>query len=94
MHPNPTDLTTPLHLPGRHARASQVTINISATQNDIHITVRDNGQGAAAAAFEAAGAYCVMGMRERARHWGGKLEISSKNGLGCTFHLHIQLQTS
>ena len=78
---------------GRHAKASKVAINISATQNDIHITVRDNGQGAAAAAFEAADAYGVMGMRERARHLGGKLDISSKIGLGCTFHLHMQLQT-
>ncbi|MES2944420.1 MAG: PAS domain-containing sensor histidine kinase [Pseudomonadota bacterium] len=78
---------------GRHAKASKVAIHISATENDIHITVQDNGQGAVAAAFEAADAYGVMGMRERARHLGGTLDISSQIGLGSTFHLHIQLQT-
>jgi len=33
----------------------------------------------------------VMGMRERARHWGGTLEITSQIGLGSLFHLRIQL---
>ena len=76
---------------GRHARASEVAITIAATARDIHITVRDNGQGADAAAFEAADAYGVMGMRERARHLGGSIEITSQKGLGSRFHLRIQL---
>jgi signal transduction histidine kinase len=32
-----------------------------------------------------------MGMRERARHLGGSLEISSQIGLGSLFHLRIKL---
>ena len=76
---------------GRHAQASRVAIAISVTGAAISITVQDNGQGAAAAAFEAADAYGVMGMRERARHLGGSLEITSQIGLGSTFHLRIQL---
>jgi signal transduction histidine kinase len=76
---------------GRHAHASEVAITITATARDIHITVRDNGQGADAAAFEAADAYGVMGMRERARHLGGSIEITSQKGLGSRFHLRIQL---
>ena len=76
---------------GRHARASEVAITITATARDIHITVRDNGQGADAAAFEAADAYGVMGMRERARHLGGSIEITSQKGLGSSFYLRIQL---
>ena len=77
---------------GRHARASKVDIAIAATAQEINITVRDNGQGADASAFEAADAYGVMGMRERARHLHGSLEIFSQKGLGSTFHLRIQLQ--
>ena len=77
---------------GRHAQASAVAITIEASTHVIKITVRDNGKGADAAAFEAADAYGVMGMRERARHLGGKLEISSEIGLGSTLHLRIQLQ--
>ena len=76
---------------GRHAHASKMAVTITATAREIHITVRDNGQGADAAAFEAADAYGVMGMRERARHLGGSIEITSQKGLGSMFYLHIEL---
>jgi len=76
---------------GRHAQASRVAITIRARAQDISITVQDNGRGAQASAFEAANAYGVMGMRERARPLGGSLEISSQIGLGSTFHLRIPL---
>ena len=76
---------------GRHAQASRVAIVIRARAQDISITVQDNGKGAQAGAFEAANAYGVMGMRERARHLGGSLQISSQIGLGSTFHLRIKL---
>ena len=76
---------------GRHARASDVAIAITATARDISISVRDNGCGADASAFDVADAYGVMGMRERARHLGGSLDISSKKGLGTTCLLRIQL---
>ncbi len=76
---------------GRHARASQVTISILADAQAIDISVKDNGCGADAAAFEAADAYGVMGMRERARHLGGSIVITSQKGQGSTFYLNIQL---
>ena len=76
---------------GRHAQASTVTIDITASAQAITIAVQDNGRGADAAAFDAADAYGVMGMRERARHLGGTLQISSQVGLGSTFRLHITL---
>ena len=53
--------------------------------------MEDNGCGAEPAAFEAADAYGVMGMRERARHLGGSIAIASQKGQGATFHLRIQL---
>ena len=76
---------------GRHAQASRVTIAIQATDSAISIVVQDNGRGAAAAAFDATNAYGVMGMRERARHLGGSIEISSEISVGSTFHLRIKL---
>ncbi|MES2283636.1 MAG: PAS domain-containing sensor histidine kinase [Pseudomonadota bacterium] len=76
---------------GRHAQASSVAIHIVATPEAISIKVSDNGRGAAASAFEAADAYGVMGMRERALHLGGTISISSEVGTGSTFHLHIPL---
>ena len=76
---------------GRHARASQVSITIKADIESINISVKDNGCGADPSAFEAANAYGVMGMRERARHLGGSIAISSQKGSGSLFNLRIQL---
>ena len=79
---------------GRHARASRIAITIHADWQTIDISVKDNGCGADAAAFEAANAYGVMGMRERARHLGGSIAITSQKGLGSLFYLRIQLLNS
>ena len=76
---------------GRHARASHVDIRIQADAREICIAVKDDGCGALPAAFDAPNAYGVMGMRERARHLGGSLDISSQVGLGSLFTLRIQL---
>ncbi len=78
---------------GRHAQASQVAIHITADAQALDIRVQDNGRGASPAAFESATAYGVMGMRERALHFGGSLAIASQVGQGCTCHLHMKLQT-
>jgi len=66
----------------RHARACRVVIRIGLTADRLFLSVRDDGRGVAPQAFEAADAYGVMGMRERARHFGGTLEISSQPGQG------------
>ena len=66
----------------RHARASAVVVRIGTEGDALHLTVRDDGCGAPPAAFEAPDAYGVMGMRERARHFGGRLDISSTPGQG------------
>ena len=42
-------------------------------------------------AFEAPDAYGVMGMRERARHFGGNIRISSAPGEGTLMRLTIAL---
>ncbi len=76
---------------GRHAHATGLTVRISADAHTLALTVADNGCGAPAEAFEAANAYGVMGMRERARLLNGKIEISSQIGLGSTFRLLGQL---
>ena len=48
---------------------------------------------AQAEAFEAATAYGVMGMRERAGHFGGRIAIASELGSGSSFTLLMPLPT-
>jgi signal transduction histidine kinase len=76
---------------GRHAQASALTIRINADQHELVISVQDNGCGAPAQAFTAPTAYGVMGMQERARHFGGQLKISSQIGLGSLLCLTVSL---
>jgi PAS domain S-box-containing protein len=76
---------------GRHARANQMSVNIQADAKRLSIRVQDNGQGAALEAFEAANAYGIMGMRERALRLKGSIRIESQVGRGCTMELHVKL---
>lgn len=78
----------------RHARASHIRVHITVTTvtpGELNLLVQDNGCGAKAQAFDAPNAYGVMGMRERARHHGGHLAITSFVGQGTLFHLRIPL---
>jgi PAS domain S-box-containing protein len=76
----------------RHAKASHVAIRLGVEPADgparrLCIVVRDDGCGALPQAFEAPDAYGVMGMRERARHFGGIVHIASQIGHGSTCSL-------
>jgi PAS domain S-box-containing protein len=75
----------------RHAQATALTLRIQVEARRLMILVQDNGRGASALAFESPTAYGVMGMRERARHFGGELEISSQVGMGSSFTLRLLL---
>lgn len=77
---------------GRHAQASAITVRIQVDSQQLDMVVHDNGVGAQPAAFEARTAYGVMGMRERARHFGGDIHITSQPGQGCTLSLSLPLQ--
>ena len=76
---------------GRHARATHIQVHIAVNDTELCLFVQDNGCGAASDAFDAPTAYGVMGMRERARHHGGRLAIASQIGQGSLFHLRIPL---
>ena len=74
---------------GRHARATQLSVQIDIREGQLQLVVQDNGCGAAPQAFEAPTAYGVMGMRERARHFGGDITIRSEVGGGARFCLQL-----
>lgn len=79
---------------GRHAQADTVDVDIVERQGWLHLSVEDNGCGALAQAFESAQAYGIMGMRERARHFGGEIEIDSEPGRGTRMRLSMPLPAS
>jgi signal transduction histidine kinase len=75
----------------RHARAPRIQVKVEVDSTALTLMVRDNGCGAPAQAFDAATAYGVKGMRERARHHGGHLTIASELGHGSPLRLRIPL---
>jgi PAS domain S-box-containing protein len=75
----------------RHAKASAVQIEIAVSRDRLRMEVLDNGVGAPSSAFEASSSYGVMGMRERALHFGGGVQIDSGNGRGTRVCLEIPL---
>ena len=74
---------------GRHARARTVDIDIAVREGNLHLSVEDDGCGALPEAFESPRAYGIMGMRERARHFGGVIEIDSQPGRGTCMRLSM-----
>jgi PAS domain S-box-containing protein len=74
---------------GRHSKATAIAIRIVADAAQITVSVADNGIGATADAFDSNTAYGIMGMRERARPFGGNVEIQSSIGKGSKFTLRL-----
>ena len=78
----------------RHAQASEVQIRVRATASDLTLLVKDNGKGAPPSAFDRHDAYGVMGMRERAGHHGGWLQIDSRPGGGTQLILSMPMSAA
>jgi PAS domain S-box-containing protein len=76
---------------GRHARAHRLQVHIAVHRGLLTLAVQDDGQGAHPQAFEAADAYGVMGMRERAGHFGGHIDITSAPGAGTRMCLSVAI---
>ena len=78
----------------RHAQARTVQIRIvvdDPPQPVLYLDVRDDGVGAAPQALNDARSYGVMGMHERAGHFGGRLTIDSAPGQGTRVRLVMPL---
>ena len=78
----------------RHAQASAVSIRLYVDGPPapvLHVTVRDDGIGAAEAALAHPQSYGVLGMRERAGHFGGTVTIAGAPGRGTAVHLTMPL---
>jgi PAS domain S-box-containing protein len=80
----------------RHAQARQVHIRIDVDAPPapmLYLQVRDDGVGVAPEALADPRSYGVLGMRERAGHFGGRIGIDSVPGRGTTVRLVMPLET-
>jgi PAS domain S-box-containing protein len=82
----------------KHARATEVTIQLEKTENQIILEIEDNGVG-----FKVPKDWLdliqykhlgLVGMRERAEAIGGRLELQSKPGEGTLLILIVPVQQS
>jgi PAS domain S-box-containing protein len=79
----------------RHARAKQVQVRLWVDDPPdpvLYLSVRDDGVGAPAQALTDVRSHGVVGMRERAGHFGGRLSIDSAPGQGTRVRLVMPLQ--
>ncbi|WP_296000696.1 histidine kinase [Rugamonas sp.] len=69
-----------------HAQASEVDVIVDDNEDEVRLTVKDNGIGlnGAAQADAIAGKFGLRTVRERALHLGGSLTLSANAGAGAT----------
>jgi len=76
----------------RHAHANRVDIILEATDDAIHLEVKDNGCGMQAR-DQNRPALGLLGIRERVESWGGRVDIEPANGTvspsGTRIHIMI-----
>ena len=75
----------------RHAEAHRIETEITFGERALRVRIRDDGKGIPHEVLEKGrhGHYGLCGMRERAGHIGGKLEIWSRLGTGTEIELSV-----
>ncbi len=77
----------------RHARATSLVVDLSRTDGDVRVTIRDDGAG-----FDVAAArervlrgegFGLAGMLERVHLFGGRIDVESAIGKGTTIRVHF-----
>jgi len=83
-----------LHNIVKHAGAEQVLITLAIENGELTMEITDDGTGfeAARASTDGSGHYGLVGMSERATRSGGRLEVDSAPGEGCTVRLCLPLR--
>ena len=75
----------------RHARATQVGLRLHIVDKDLEIEIQDDGVGFDPQKVQP-GHYGLLGMRERVRLAGGRLEIHSQPGQGTRLLIRFPLE--
>ena len=77
----------------RHAQASHVSIHVRRDARGLVLEVRDDGRGIELRDDPQRRSWGILGMRERARHFGGELTITGEPGAGTTVVLRLPLES-
>jgi signal transduction histidine kinase len=75
----------------RHAKATQVSIDLNRDSSWIYMKVSDNGVGISGTNRKKANAFGLAGMKERVSMLGGELKIDSAEGKGTMLAISIPL---
>lgn len=76
-----------------YSKATQITLDVETTANSLMMKITDNGCGMTKAQMHQPGKYGILGMHERARHFGGEVSIVSNPGKGTTLVLNMPLKS-
>ena len=81
----------------RHAKASEIDITVKCESNNVKMTITDNGKGFSTPKLTGdlakEGKLGILGMEERARLIGGKIQIKSEPGKGTIVTTKVPIQT-
>lgn len=75
----------------RHSNATQANIEVQYLDNEILVSISDNGKGIVVDEQGKLGTLGLLGMSERATQFGGHLEITGMPSIGTTVKLHMPL---
>ncbi|MES2070673.1 MAG: response regulator [Pseudomonadota bacterium] len=78
----------------RHAKAAHVAIRVNARDGKIVVEIEDDGVGIKTERLLNQESWGILGMVERARHFGGELTITGKPGVGTTMTLRLPLESA
>jgi PAS domain S-box-containing protein len=78
----------------RHAHANKVVVELGSEAGSLILTVSDNGKGIDEQTIRAADSIGLLGMRERARSFGGTAEVTRSPGGGTLVSVRIPLHNN
>jgi len=78
----------------RHAEASHISVRLEQQANAVLLEVADNGKGVSRRQITDRHSLGILGMRERARLWGGYVTINSTLDEGTTVTIWIPRETA
>ncbi len=73
----------------RHAQAKHVEIRLHVLPTAFELVVTDDGRGITAAELKATGTLGILGMRERALTWHGRVTVHGEAGRGTTVRVFM-----